>query len=543
MPADALPASESPASRPVGIGSRYFPGWSGRIVIALCLLGILVLRTRGGRVDHSLVNILTLVLGFIAAMTLVTWFCFRSSYPKALRRSVLVALLGAVLVGIAVLRVEEVDGNMVPRFAWRWTEKSDSQLGRIQSVPSAVAPSHPINANESDDYPQFLGPKRDNYLPGPDLASDWQVHPPRPLWRQPIGAGWSAFAIVGGRAVTMEQRGSEEWVTCYEVDTGKPLWGHAIAGRHETTLGGIGPRSTPTLHAGRVYALGATGVLRCLDLQKGALLWQDDLLARTGLSQSEELAQVAWGRASSPLIIDDLVVVPLGGKKEKFRSLIAYQQETGAVAWEGGNEQVSYASPVEATLCGVRQIITVNESSIAGHDPASGRQLWLLPWTGSSGGSACTSQPHVLPGDRLFISKGYGVGAAVWQVSLADDQWHWEPIWESSRVLKTKFTNVTIIDGDAYGLSDGILECVDLATGLNHWKQGRYGHGQVLGVGKLLLVQAERGDVALVSATPQEFRELAKFPALDGKTWANPALSGKKLLVRNSDEAACYLLP
>jgi outer membrane protein assembly factor BamB len=527
---------------------RKFPGWVEWILVAISVLGIAYVQTRGGAMDHAWVNILTLVFGFIALVTLLIWFCFRSSYPARARYGLLIGIALAVGSTAAAAKVEEVDGNMFPRFAWRWKPAADSQLGRIEPVVSAPGarapkPSDLLASDPAADFPEFLGPGRENYLPGPELSTDWQSHGPREIWRRPIGAGWSAFAIVGQRAVTMEQRGDEEWVTCYDAATGEPLWGHAVTARHETTLGGVGPRSTPTIHAGKVFAFGATGILRCLDFATGKLLWQDDLLRRAGLTPAEDLQTIAWGRAASPLIVDDLVVVPPGGKPGESHSLIAYKQANGEVAWEEGDQQTSYASPMLATLGGVRQILVVNENSVAGHDPASGQQLWDFPWSGSSSGHASASQPHVLAGDRVLISKGYDGGSAVWQISQSAGKWNAELVWDSPRLLKTKFTNATVIDDHAYGLSDGILECIELGKKKSCWKKGRYGHGQLLGVGKLLLIISERGEIALVAANPDKYEELASFAALDGKTWNNPALVGHRLFIRNGEEAACYELP
>ena len=172
---------------------------------------------------------------------------------------------------------------MVPRFVPRWSAVHDRGLGKVESQPAATTID--LATTTPSDFPQFLGPARSNWIAGPDLAREWTGDEPKLLWKRPIGAGWSAFAAVNGYAVTLEQRGEEEWVTCYEIATGNPVWGHATKARHENPLGGIGPRSTPTIHQGRVYALGATGILRCIDGANGKLLWQDDLQKRYGLTQ------------------------------------------------------------------------------------------------------------------------------------------------------------------------------------------------------------------------------------------------------------------
>jgi outer membrane protein assembly factor BamB len=224
-------------------------------------------------------------------------------------------------------------------------------------------------------------------------------------------------------------------------------------------------------------------------------------------------------------------------------SLAAFQKDTGQLAWEAGDRQVGYSSPVLATLGGVRQVLIVNEDSVSAHDPKDGRILWSHEWPGKSNSSASVSQPAVLDHEHVLLSKAYGGGAALLRIAHEADTFIAEKVWRNEGLLKTKFTNVVVHGAYVYGLSDGILECVQWAQGVRQWKRGRYGPGQILGVGDLLLVQAESGDVAMVEATPQRFRELGVLPAaLEGKTWNNLCLSGPLLLVRNSEEAACYEL-
>jgi outer membrane protein assembly factor BamB len=306
------------------------------------------------------------------------------------------------------------------------------------------------------------------------------------LWRIDVGAAWSAFAAVNGYAVTMEQRGDDELVTCYEIATGRLQWFHAVATRHQTVMGGVGPRSTPTIHEGKVYTLGATGMLHCLDGATGQVVWQDDILKRLGLTPRQDLQGIAWGRSASPLIVDNLVVVPWGGPAAGTKiSLAAYDKDTGEVVWTGGEHQAAYASPTLATLAGVRQILSVNQDMVTSHDPATGSVLWQVPWPGNSASNASVSQPVALPGDRVLLTKGYGINAKLLQIRRAEgDGWSVDEIWNAPRVLQTKFTNAVVLDEYAYALSDGILQCVRLADGRRQWRGGRYGQGQVLAVGE-----------------------------------------------------------
>jgi outer membrane protein assembly factor BamB len=541
----------------------YFPGWIARLIIAVTLSFVVLIRVLGRTADPpfplndpAVCNLLTLVFSFVAALTAWIWFCFRSGYSLSARRTVFVGTFVAIGGMLAVFRYREVSGSMVPTFTPRWTTPApDQELGKLETNPTAT----PIDllTTTPDDFPQFLGPERSGWIAEPQLARDWSASPPKLIWKRPIGAGWSAFAAVNGYAVTMEQRGADEWVTCYEIATGNPVWGHSIKGRHENPMGGVGPRSTPTIHQGRVYALGATGVLRCLDGASGKLLWSDDLRRRFGVSNivnwtilDEVLVQ--WGRAASPLPVDNLVIVPGGGPTGQAKNLVAFDAVNGSLVWEAENkkddgtaDQISYASPSLAVLAGRRQILIVNETTASGHDPATGERLWSVhTWPGSSSSMACASQAVAVDSNRVLLSKGYSGGAKLVQISVRPDgTFAAEVQWQSPRVLQTKFTNVVIHGSHAYGLSEGILECVELATGKRAWKNGRYEHGQILGVGDLLLVLSEEGELHLVELNPARFSQLGSFPALEGKTWNNLCLYGKRLLVRNAQEAACFELP
>jgi outer membrane protein assembly factor BamB len=527
---------------PPGRTGRLFPGPWCRAIVALALIALLLFHNRvlGAGLDQASLNVTMFVLGLVALTTLVVWFLGASAYSPGLRWSVAGILVFGLAAAISCVRIEQVSGDLVPKLAFRWQPHADQRLAK----PVAGAAAVDLQSTTPDDFPQFLGPRRDARLTGVRLNRDWQANPPRRVWRREIGAGWSTLAAVNGFAVTLEQRGDDELVTCYEVATGQPRWFHAVPARHQSVLGGIGPRSTPTIDQGRVYALGATGILRCLDGATGRPIWTEDLLARIGIRPEEDLSAIAWGRASSPLIVDNLVVVPLGGRTTPPRmSLIAFDKVSGQMAWMGGDCQASYSSPVLTTLAGRRQIVIVNQDFVSGHDPATGHTLWKHPWPGSSSTNANVSQAVPVPNDRVLLSKGYGGGAKLLQISQTDhDQWQAAEVWSNSRVLRTKFCNVVLHGEYIYGLSDGILECVELASGRRVWKDGRYEQGQVLGVEDLLLVQAESGEVALVEATPSGHRELGRFAALDGKTWNNPSLYGRYLLVRNAEQAACYEL-
>jgi len=460
---------------------------------------------------------------------LSVWILFLSRM-RWLVRLACFAALALVLAGAACsVRIAGVSGDTLPQLTWRWArEPGDLPLPATGRTPAAGD----TIAETAGDYPQFLGPTRDGIVRGLRLARDWVSRPPQPLWRQPIGAGWSGFAVVGDHAVTQEQRGDEELVTCYDLRTGEVHWSHSDRERFDNPLGGLGPRATPAISAGRVFALGATGRLNAIDLATGELLWS------TNVVEDASAVVPTYGVSASPLILGGEVVVSPGGSGGN--SLVAYDCVSGERRWSGGDGSPAYSSPLLATLAGVEQILVLNGDELSSHDPLDGSVLWHHPWPGQT---ERVSQPVVVSEESVFLSTGYGVGGKLFRVK-ADEAGGLgvELIWESLG-LKAKFTNVVHRDGFLYGLDDGILVCLDVGDGKRRWKAGRYGHGQIVLAGELIVILAENGEVALVEARPDSHVEVGRFPAIEGKSWAHPALAGRYLVVRNDREAACYELP
>ena len=339
-------------------GPRLWPLYflAGGVVLALLLIWLPESLHRQQQVMRTM-GIFMLAI-FLALLWL--FFASRLAWGRRLRY-----FGGAVLVialGIGFFRVKGMSGDFAPILEWRWSTE-----GEATAVEGGDATA--LNAR---DWPQFLGPERNNRLRGVHLERDWTRRPPREIWRRPVGAAWSSFAIVGGRAVTQEQHGPDEQVVCYDLATGRKLWQHADSTRYETAIAGVGPRATPTIAGDRVFTLGATGILNCLDLATGALIWSRDILAD---NQAE--AHI-WGISCSPLVLDTLVVVSAGGPNE--RSLVAYHRQNGEFVWGGGTDKAGFSSPRLVTLAGREQILIFNNHSVVAHDPQSGTPLWRQPW-------------------------------------------------------------------------------------------------------------------------------------------------------------------
>ena len=472
-----------------------------------------------------------IALALVTTLVLLFWLVLTAPWSRRLRAAGAVLLLLAIVAFGYAVRLDGWTGDMAPILSWRWSERPRENLAESSPLGTSGGQAD-FTTTTVADFPQFLGPERNGVLPGIQLARDWNAHPPREVWRRPIGAGWSGFAVVGDYAVTQEQRGTDELVVCYRVASGEPVWANAHNDvRFSEALGGEGPRATPTISAGRVYALGATGILDCLDAT-GNVIWSHNIV------KENEAKVPEWGKSGSPLVIGNRVIVSAGGDED--RSLVAYDAESGDVLWQAGSDPSSYASPLLVTLAGHQQIVMVNAQSVVAHSPENGKILWQHAWPGET---AKVTQPVPIDNERLLVAAGYGVGAEMLRIRQgADGNLIVEEQWKS-RSPNPKFTNLVVHKGHVYGLDEGILSCVDLENGRRRWKRGRYGHGQILLVGDLLLVLAESGEVVLVEPSPEKLIELTRFEALSSKTWNSPTFAGKYLLVRNDQEAACFELP
>ena len=528
------------------------PNWKWGIGL---LLGSCVLETLiwwGLDPDQTMQMLFSSVLlGTACAALLIWWLAFSRLPWKARRRGLLIAVALFVLIA-GIIRIDSYSGAFAPNFAFRWSptrQQIAEEYWSKQTMDSSSSANEPPRANEhkspttgndrllesSDDWAEFRGPRRDGIVRDFSLKSksgqlpDWNTHPPKQRWRHPLGAGMGSFAIVGNRAVTLEQRGQDEAVVCYDFDTGHELWQHRYAAHYVFEVAGEGPRSTPTISRGRVYTLGATGHLCCLELQHGKQLWSHETVSESGASNP------IYGTAVSPLIYGNLVIVNPGGPDNQ--AVVAYHSETGEPAWASGKDQAAYVSPQAATLDGVPQILVYDGIGPKGLQPQVGTELWRYDWSNTA--KIHCSQPLVIDDWHILISSGYGRGSVLLKIEQTAAGWRCDDIWKS-RDLKMKFNSGVLHAGHVYGIDEGILACIDVQSGKRRWKGGRYGYGQTLLVEDLLLIQAESGAVAIVAASPEAFHEITRFPALSAKTWNIPVICRGRLLVRNESEAACF---
>jgi outer membrane protein assembly factor BamB len=504
------------------------------------------------------------------ALALVAWAVATRHLEDGVRRAALVAAVFLACAPFDIIRTAGIKGGAGGEFHWRWTPTPEQLLlarggdepkplppptaAASPGAPAETAKETPAAASASvtpekapappaaeetppasaavdtpAEWPGFRGPNRDSVIHGVQIKTDWSASPPVEIWRRPIGPGWSSFAVHGDLLYTQEQRGDDEVVSCYRVSTGEPVWRHRDPIRFYESNGGAGPRATPTLSHGRVYTMGATALLNALDAGTGKVVWSHNAATDTGRKTPE------WGFTSSPLVVDDIVIVAVSG------TLAAYDAATGKPRWVGPQHGGSYSSPQLVTIDGVAQILLLSAPGAVSVSPADGKLLWEHTWEGGA-----IVQPALIADGGILINAMSAMGGIATRrlaVARGTDGWTVEERWTSNG-LKPYYSDFVVHKGHAYGFDGSILACIDLVDGKRKWKGGRYGTGQLvlLADQDVLLVTSEDGELALVKATPDQFTELARIPALNAKTWNHPVLVGDRLLVRNGEEMASFRL-
>jgi outer membrane protein assembly factor BamB len=530
--ADSAASSGAPPAPRRDVPRRMWIPITALVIALVALTAVQVLLV--DRLDAGERLSITFLIVVAAALAIAVWFFFSAGISRQTRAIValLLVVVGASL-AMAVRRVE-FSGDMVPSFDFRWSSDRYALLEEHRARHGASGKQAPINFEVApDDILEYRGPRRDGIIPGPKLARDWQAHPPKLVWRQPCGGGYASFVKIGPALATIEQRRDKEAVIAYDAATGRELWVYDYPALFSEALGGDGPRATPTFHGGRLYALGATGMLTCLDFASGKHVWSVDIL------KQNECGNLDWAMSGSPLVCDGLLLVNPGNQKGSAasRSIVAYDPLDGQRRLAAGQTKAAYASPMLATLAGTPQLLIFDAVGLAGHDPADGRELWRYPW--KSEWDINASQPIIVDADHVAISSA--AGAALLKLSRSDDRWQVDEVWRN-RNLKCGYSSPIAYQGHLYGIDENMLACVELETGKRKWKSrdGQYGHGQMLLRDDLLVILGEAGELALVAAAPDAFHELGRIQALDGKTWPVPLLVGNRIFVRNHLEMAAY---
>ena len=456
----------------------------------------------------------------------VAWAVLGRRLTDKLRWALMLATIFLVCGMWTLLRSDGISGHSAADIKWRWAETSEELLLAKTARESMVPSSNAATMDSEAEWPGFRGPERDGVAHGTSISTDWTASPPSELWRRPIGPGCSSFAVHGNFIFTQEQRGEEEVVSCYNLTTGDPVWRHSDEARFWDSHAGAGPRSTPTLSGGLVYTFGATGILNVLDARDGSLVWSRNTATDTDTEVPE------WGFTSSPLVTSDVVIVALAG------TLVAYDLATGNQRWAGADGGSGYSSPHSFEIDGIPQVLLMNDLGAISVAPENGKLLWEYPWPHTGR----ILQPARCADGDILLSTGGGKGMRRLKITRESGGWNIEERLSAVQ-LKSYFNDFVVHKDLAFGFSGPFVECVDIVEGGRKWKSSRYGGQLILLADQdLLVVLTEKGVLALLKATSDEFTELARIQAIEGKTWNHPVLVGDILLARNSLEMVAFQL-
>ena len=401
-------------------------------------------------------------------------------------------------------------------------------VGMVLASNGTVA--GPQDRLRADDWPQWRGPRQDGVSLETGLLARWPASGPTELWRSPLGAGYSAVSVAGDRALTMYGTSAGEFVLALDAASGKPLWKVRCGDLFLSDSYGNGPRATPTINEGRVYALGGRGNLLCLDAVTGKTVWTLDLLEKFGGKVPE------YGFSASPAVFGKLLVVDVGARGG--RSLAALDKATGEVLWTSLADKPGYATPIRVEVDGVPQIVVLMGEALVSVSPEDGREFWRREWKTTLDANVATPLFHQ---GRLFLSTGYGTGCALLELSAPSGKPAATQLW-AGKQMQNCFSTSVLVDGHLYGFHNTILTCMDFTTGEVKWKQRGFNRGSLIAADGKLIIYGERATLALAAASPVKYEEFSRAQVLDGKTWTVPTLSSGRLFVRNEQEMVCLKL-
>jgi outer membrane protein assembly factor BamB len=392
-----------------------------------------------------------------------------------------------------------------------------------------------LTASFAADWPQYRGPNHDGSSPETILKT-WPKEGPRIIWKAPLGPSFGSFAVGGGRAFCFIQRAvngqDREVAVAFDANSGKEIWSVPLGAPTYDKQGGDGPRSTPTVDGNRVYFTGAHLELTCLDAASGKLVWQHDLV------KEFKGRVIQWENAVSPILDGDLIYMIAGGPGQ---SLLAFNKTSGEVVWKGLDDLPTHASPVPATIHGVRQVIFFAQSGLVSVTAATGKLLWRFPFPYRTS----TAASPVVWQDIVYCSAGYGVGGGACRISKTAAGFEAHEIWRNKDVASHWSTPVCK-DGYLYALigfkqfDTAPLKCIEIATGKEMWSHPGFGSGgATILVDGHVLVQGDRGPLVLVGANPDAYKEVARAQIIGGKCWTMPVVSNGRIYERNTKEGVC----
>jgi outer membrane protein assembly factor BamB len=392
-------------------------------------------------------------------------------------------------------------------------------------------------AARADDWPQFLGPTRNGISAEKGLVASWPKGGPPVAWQRDVGEGYSGPVVAGDRLILLHRVGDEEVVECLNAATGKPQWKFTYATNYSDALGkGDGPRSTPVIAGKRVITLGAEGTLHAIDLEKGTKLWSRELRKDYTVPPS------FFGVGTSPLVEGERILINVGAKKA---GIVAFDLADGHELWKATGDGASYSSPVIASTGRERLAVFLTRAGVEVVDPKTGAVRYgLKPWRARYPESVNAATPLVID-DQLFFSACYETGALLLKLKADGGA---DEMWQGENVMDNHYSTAIHHDGYLYGFhgrqeKGASFRCVELKSKKIAWDKARYGcAAMVYADGRLVLV-TEKGDLVLVEATPETYRELARAHVFEAAPCrAQIALANGRLYARDQKKLVCFNL-
>ncbi|MBO35558.1 MAG: polyvinylalcohol dehydrogenase [Verrucomicrobiales bacterium] len=406
-------------------------------------------------------------------------------------------------------------------------------MKNIQTILSITAISITINA-VAIDWPQWRGPNRDGVNPEKNLLDEWPEEGPKILWRaKGVGAGYSSLAVAKGIIYTLGDLED----ACYLIalnTTGKTLWKTRIGepGGHRKYPG---PRSTPTVADGKVYALGQQGDLICADAKTGKETWRVNVAKDFG---GEMMS--GWRWSESPLVDGGQILITPGGTQG---AVVALNKDNGKEIWrcKDFRDRAGYSSLIIREFGGIRQYIQLTGESVAGIDAKTGKLLWQAP---RKGRTAVVSTP-IFDKGHLFVTSAYSVGCNGFKVSYDGNSFKAEQIYQHAggAGMANHHGGVVRVGEYVYGSNGNQLSCIHLATGKVMWNERSAGKGAIVVVDNKIILRTERGPVSLVELNPKAYKEISSFEQPDrtrSRAWSHPVVSDGVLYLKDQDTLFAY---
>jgi outer membrane protein assembly factor BamB len=394
----------------------------------------------------------------------------------------------------------------------------------------AVVGSVATQTSAPADWYQWRGPNRDGISAETGLLQDWPKAGPPQVWRATgAGNGYSSFSSSGGRLYTLGARANNEYVMAFDRATGKKVWEYLNGRRYENDRGD-GPRSTPTIEGERLYVLGGSGDLTCLDTATGKRIWSINVI------QKFDGRNPYWGYSESPLIVGDRILVNAGGSRA---SIVAIAKADGATLWQSHNDEAGYSSPMLMRTGSLNQVIFFTGQRTLAVDPRDGRLLWS--YNKVANGTANIATP-IVRGTRVFLSSDYGTGAALLDVRAAGNLASASEVY-FTRDMRNHHASSVLIDDHLYGFSSSILTALKFDTGAMAWRDRSVGKGSLIFADRRLYLFSEDGVVGLAEASSAGYREHGRFTLAQQSglpTWSHPMISGGLLIIRDQDNVYAY---